>query len=96
MDIKRYFPTLMCKQTLTEKGMNKMAKHFEAIITITKTVYVRAEDSECPDTIQDYLHGCFESQTGDVNVAFPKELTKENDIDLSRSYSDERFIDHTA
>lgn len=72
-----------------------MAKHFEAVVRITKTVYLKTEDSMSPETVHSYLKQCFGDQSGTVAVTTPKELTVKKEQEYSYKYSDDRFIDHT-
>ena len=70
-----------------------MAKYFEVDVTITKRIFVKAEDSENRDTIQDYVHDVISGETnGDVIVDFPIKLTNEDMIDLSRRNADMKLI----
>lgn len=70
-----------------------MAKYFEVDVTITKRVFVKAEDSECCYTIQDYVHDVESDSDGDITVDFPKQLIKQEDIDDSMRHADTRLID---
>lgn len=69
-----------------------MAKYFEVDVTITKRIFVKAEDSESCDSIQDYVHDVESASDGDVTVNFPKQLTKQEDIDASKRHADTKLI----
>ena len=73
-----------------------MAKYFEVDVTITKRIFVKAEDSENCDSIQDYVHEVESCDEGDVTVNFPKQLTKQEDINASERHADKKLIDHTV
>ncbi len=68
-----------------------MAKYFEIDVTITKRFFVTAEDDENCDTMQDYIHEVMDHDNdgGDVTVNWPKELTKESDIEQSKRCADQ-------
>jgi hypothetical protein len=70
-----------------------MAKYFEVDVTINKRIFVKAEDSENCDSIQDYIHEVESETDGDVTVNFPKQLTKQEDIDASKRHADKKLID---
>jgi len=69
-----------------------MAKYFEVEVTINKRVFVKAEDHDNCDTIQDYVHDVESENDGDVTVEFPKELTTKEAIDLSERHADLKLI----
>ena len=74
-----------------------MAKYFEVDVVITRRIFVKAEDSENCDSIQDYIHD-IESENikgngGDVEVYCPKQLTNQTDIDASERHADKKLID---
>lgn len=70
-----------------------MAKYFEVNVTITKRIFVKAEDSENCDTIQDYVHDVIGGETnGDVTVDFPIKLTTQDTIELSKRHADMKLI----
>tara|TARA_R110000744_G_scaffold363888_1_gene472312 strand:+ start:57 stop:287 length:231 start_codon:yes stop_codon:yes gene_type:complete len=73
-----------------------MAKYFEVDVIITKRIFVKAENLENCDSIQDYVYDIERCDEGNVTVYLPKQLTKQEDIDTSERHADKKIIDHTV
>lgn len=69
-----------------------MTKYFEVDVTITKRVFVESSDDETCDSIQDYIHDEESGVDGEVEVNFPKQLVKPEDIDASKRHADTKLV----
>ncbi len=69
-----------------------VTKYFEVDVIIRKRVFVESSDDETCDSIQDYLHDEESGTDGEVEVNFPKQLMRQDDIDASKRHADTKLI----